>query len=99
MLYGRKFPLRLKGAVYESYIRPAILYGSEAWCLKESEVGILRRTERFMVRAMCGVKLKYKKKIYGFDAHVGFEGNYRSVGYGKQCSLVWSCVVERMVMS
>ena len=25
LLYGRRFPLRLKGAVYESYVRPAIL--------------------------------------------------------------------------
>ena len=39
------------------------------------------------------------EKIYGFDVHVGFELNHRSVGYGKQCSLVWSCVEERMVMS
>ena len=31
LLYGWGFPLRLKGAVYRSYIRPAILYGSEAW--------------------------------------------------------------------
>ena len=41
LLYGRKFPLRLKGAVYMSCIRLAMLYGSEAWCLKESEVGNL----------------------------------------------------------
>ena len=41
LLYGRRFPLMLKGAVYESYVRPAILYGSEAWCLKESEMRIL----------------------------------------------------------
>ena len=41
LLYGRIFPLRLKGSVYESCIRPAILYGSEAWCLKESEIVIL----------------------------------------------------------
>ena len=41
LLYDMKFPLRLKEAVYESYIRPAILYGSEAWCLKESVMGIL----------------------------------------------------------
>ena len=47
----------MKGAVYESYIGPAILYESDAWCLKESEIGILRRTERFMVRAMCGLQL------------------------------------------
>ena len=38
LLYGRKFPLKLKEAVHKSYIRPAILYGSEAWCLKESEM-------------------------------------------------------------
>ena len=30
LLYGRRFPLMLKGAVYKSYIRPAILHGSEA---------------------------------------------------------------------
>ena len=47
-------PLRQKWPVYKSYVRPAILYGSEAGCLKESEMGILRRTERSMVRAMCG---------------------------------------------
>ena len=34
-----------------------MLYGSEAWCLREKEVAILRRTERAMIRAMCGVKL------------------------------------------
>ena len=41
LLYGRRFPMKLKTAVYGSYVRPAILYGSEAWCLTESEMGIL----------------------------------------------------------
>ena len=45
-----------------SYVRPAILCGSEAWCLKESEMGIFRRTERSMVRAMCGVQLKDRER-------------------------------------
>ena len=35
------------------------------------------------------------RKIYRFDIHAGLEGNYISAGYGKQCSLVWSCVEER----
>ena len=30
----------LKGTVYGSYVRPAMLYGSEAWCLKENDIGI-----------------------------------------------------------
>ena len=62
LLYSRIFPLRLKGAVYESYVRPVILYGSEAWCLKESEMGILQRTEISMMRAMCEVQLKDIKR-------------------------------------
>ena len=43
--------------VHESYVRPTMLYGSEAWCLKESEMGMLRWTERSMVREMYGVQL------------------------------------------
>ena len=58
LLYGRRFPLRLKGAVYKSYVWPAILYGSEVWCLRESEMVILQRTERSLVRAVYGVQLK-----------------------------------------
>ena len=52
----------MKRPTYKGYVRPAILYGSEAWCLKESEMRILQWTERSMVRAMCGVQLKYIKR-------------------------------------
>ena len=34
LLYGRRFPLMLKGVVYKSNVRLAILFGSEVWCLK-----------------------------------------------------------------
>ena len=30
LLYGRIFPLKLKAAVYKSYVRPTPLYGSTA---------------------------------------------------------------------
>ena len=33
-------------------------YGSEAWCLNESVIGIIQRTNISMMRAMCGVQLK-----------------------------------------
>ena len=61
MLHGRRSPPKLKGAVHKSYVRPGILNGSEAWFLKENEMGILRRTDRSIVRAMCGVQLKDRK--------------------------------------
>ena len=34
---------------------------SKQWCLREKEMGILRRTERAMVRAMRGAKLAQRK--------------------------------------
>ena len=55
------FLLRMKGMVHQSCVRSAMLYGSETWCLRESEMAILRRTERAMVRSMCGVKLVDRK--------------------------------------
>ena len=61
LLHGRRFPLRQKGAIYKSYVMPAILHGGEAWCLKESEMGILQRTERSKVRAMCEIQHNDRK--------------------------------------
>ena len=40
LLYGR-FPLMMKGAVYKSCAWLAILYGIEAWCLKDSRMKML----------------------------------------------------------
>ena len=57
ILKGRKFSLKMKEKVCKSCVRSAMLYGSEEWCLSEKEMAILRRTERAMIQAMCGVKL------------------------------------------
>ena len=39
-----------------------VLHGNETWCLRENEMAILRRTERVMVRAMCGAELMEKRR-------------------------------------
>ena len=57
LLRGRRFSSRMKGMVYQSCVRSAMLYGNETWWLRESEMAILRRNKRAMVRSMCGVKL------------------------------------------
>ena len=54
---GRRFSLKTKGKIRKSCERLVMLHGSEAWCLREKEMAILRRTERAMIPAMCGVKL------------------------------------------
>ena len=61
LLYGKRFSLKLKGRVYRTYVRSTMLYGSETWGMREKDVAILMRTERAMIRAMCGVKLKEKR--------------------------------------
>ena len=35
VLYVKRFPLKLKGAVCKSYVRSEIPYCSEVWCKKE----------------------------------------------------------------
>ena len=37
-------------------------YGSETWCLRKNEMAILRRTEKAMMRAICGVKIIKKRR-------------------------------------
>ena len=46
-----------------------------------------------MVSVMCGVQLKGRKRYMAFMLMLGLNET-RSVGYGKQCWLVWSCVEE-----
>ena len=37
LLFGRRFSLKMKGMVYRSSVRSAMLYGSETWCLLEEK--------------------------------------------------------------
>ena len=60
MLYGRKFSVKMKERIYQSYVRSAMLYGSETWCLRENKMAILR-TKKAMMRAMCKVKVIEKR--------------------------------------
>ena len=61
ILFGKRFSLWMKGKVYKSYVRSAMLYGSKTWCLRENEIANLRKAKRSMVRVMCSVKLVDKK--------------------------------------
>ena len=54
LLYGR-FPIWPKRIAYKNFVRPAILHGSEAWYLKESEIGMSIWTEISTVSVICGV--------------------------------------------
>ena len=72
-LNSKRFSLKVKRMVYQTCVRVAMLYGSEAWCLRENEIPVFRRTERAMVRAMCGAKLMEKKRTEDLMGMLGLK--------------------------
>ena len=62
ILTVRGMSLKMKGKIYSTCVQSVMVYGSETWPLKVANVQQLERTERMMVRWMCGVTLKDKKR-------------------------------------
>jgi hypothetical protein len=61
ILTARRASLKLKGKVYRTCVQSVMVYGSETWAMKVEDMQRLERTERMMVRWMCGVRLSDKK--------------------------------------
>nr|XP_027231092.1 uncharacterized protein LOC113822750 [Penaeus vannamei] len=60
VLCDKKISARLKGKVYKTAVRPAILYGSETWPIKRVHEKKVNVAEMRMLRWMCGVTRKDK---------------------------------------
>ena len=56
----RGMSLKMKGKIYMACVQSVMVYGSETWTMKVDDMQRLERTERMMVRWMCGVTLKNK---------------------------------------
>jgi len=93
MLAVRGASLRLKGRIYASYVRSVMIYGSETWPMRVEDVRRLQRTERAMMRRMCGVKLAQKVSCNVLYERLGVERVEDVVRRGR---LRWFGHVERM---
>ena len=62
MLTKRGLSLKVKGNLYDLYVRRVLVHGSETWPAKVGDIQCMTRTERGMVRRMCGVSLEDKRR-------------------------------------
>ena len=60
VLCDRKLSARVKGKMYKSVVRPAMLYGMETVVVTERQVGKMEVAELKMVRWVLGVTRKDK---------------------------------------
>ena len=60
MLCDKKMPVKLKGKVYRTVVRPAMLYGAETWATTKRQESRIEVNEMRMLRWMCGVTRKDK---------------------------------------
>ena len=55
ILCDRRISLRVKGKVYKTVVRPAMMYGAETWTVKKAQEKKLDVAEMRMLRWMSGV--------------------------------------------
>ena len=60
VLKSRNLPLLVRGRVYNSCVRPIILYGGKTWPPNDSDLQLLHRNlaDIAMLRWICGIKAK-----------------------------------------
>ena len=56
VLTSRHLPFKVKGRVYNSCVRLAILHGSETWGPRESDLTCMKRSDRAMMRLICRIR-------------------------------------------
>ena len=55
MVCDRRMNAKIKGTVYRTVVRPALMYGAETWALKKAQENELEVAEMKMLRWVCGV--------------------------------------------
>jgi hypothetical protein len=91
--------LRVKSRIYNALVLSILLYGDEAWCLREDLVNRLRSFHNCRIHSMCRITMAYKIKdritSKSLFERLGF-GSFDS--YYNRRLLHWAGHVVRMPM-
>ena len=93
ILASRGASLRTKGKIFRTCVQSVMVYGSETWAMRMEDTNRLERTERLMVRWMCGVTLKDGKLSQELLDRMGIES---VADVMRKCRLRWFGHLERM---
>ena len=73
----------MKGKIFRSCVQSVLTYGTETWAMKAENLQSLGRAEHIMVRWMCGVSLKDKKRSEVLYSLLGVQSVAEVVKRGK----------------
>ena len=93
VLTSRGASLQTKGKIFRTCVQSVMVYGSETWAMRMEDTNRLERTERLMVRWMCGVTLKDGKLSQELLDRMGIES---VADVMRKCRLRWFGHLERM---
>ena len=73
----------MKGKIFRACVQSVLIYGTDTWAMKAENLCSLERTERMMVRWMCGVSLKDRKRSEDLYSLLGIQSVAKVVRHGR----------------
>jgi hypothetical protein len=73
----------MKGTIFKACVQSVLTYGTETWAMKAENLQSLGRAERMMVRWMCGVTLKDRKRSEDLYSLLGVQSVAEVVRRGR----------------
>ena len=83
ILTARGASYHIKGKIYKACVQSVLKYGTETWAMKKANLQSLERTERMMVRWMCGVSLKDRRRSVDLYSLLGVQSVAEVVRHGR----------------
>ena len=83
ILTARGASYRIKGKINKACVQNVLTYETETWAMKKANLQSLERTERMMVRWLCGVSLKDRKRNVDLYSLLGVQSVAEVVRHGR----------------